>query len=137
MKNDVLINNFKKLSSVILFPIPRYIYVPNMRTLSQTMPWELSYLGRLVWNLYMFIDDRNFYERFSGKFVKNQVYHFSYQLVHMRGLHAKGFLFLRFSSFSSSFLKKWSKWRAWIFVEMGRIFRNYRWFCEIITTCVP
>ena len=35
------------------------------------------------------------------KFVKNPVYHFSYKLVDVKGLHAKGFLFFSIFSFLS------------------------------------
>ena len=89
----------KKLSSVALLPITRYTYVENMATLSQTMQRELSYLDRLTWELYMFIDNMTFREEFFIKFDKNQVYNFSYQLVHRRGLHAKRFFFLDFLYF--------------------------------------
>jgi hypothetical protein len=40
IKNDIYKNNLKKLSSATLFAIPRYTYVSNMGTLSQTMPRE-------------------------------------------------------------------------------------------------
>ena len=82
MKNDIYKNNLKKLSSVTLLPIPRYTYVPNMGTLSQTIPRKWLYLGRLT-------------------------------------------------------SKKWSKWSTRLSVERSRVFQNYGWFYEIITTCVP
>ena len=62
MKNDIYKNNLKNLSWVTLLTIPRYTYVPNMDTLSQTMPKKWSYPGRLTWNPYIFIDDRRFCE---------------------------------------------------------------------------
>ena len=108
-----------------------------MGTLSQTIQRELSYLDRLTLELYMFIDNRTFREEFFIKFDKNQVYNFSYQLVHTGGHQCKGFLFLRFSLFSLSFLKTWSKCSAWLFIETSRSFKNYQFLYEIITSCVP
>ena len=58
MKNGTYENILEKISSVTLFPIGRYTFVPNMGIVSQTMPWEWSYLARMASNLYMFIDDR-------------------------------------------------------------------------------
>ena len=48
MENDIYTNNLEKLGSAILFAIPIQTYVPNMETLSQTMSWKWSYLGRLA-----------------------------------------------------------------------------------------
>ena len=53
-----------KLGLAPIFPMPRHTYVPNMGTLAQTMPRGWSYLGHLVRNLYMFVDDRPFCEGF-------------------------------------------------------------------------
>ena len=64
-----------------------------------------------------------FVKKFFGNIVKNHVYHFSYQLVHIKGLHAKGFHFL--SIFSLSFIffeKKWSKWTRAIICDKVSIF---------------
>ena len=58
MKNGTYGNILEKLSSVTLFPIATYTFVPNVGTLSQNMPWEWSYAARLAWNPYMFIDGR-------------------------------------------------------------------------------
>ena len=136
MENDIYTNNLKKISSATLLPIPKHTYVPNMGTLSQTMLWKWSYLGRLLWNLCVVIDDRPFYETFFYFFIKTQVYYFLYQLLHIKGLHAKGFLFLSNLSLYLIFLKKWSKWPPLQFVERGENFQNHRWSCDIITTCV-
>ena len=93
MENDIYKTKLKNLSSVTLLHIPRYTYVTNIDTLTQTIPRKWSYLGRLTWNPYMFIDDRTFCEViFCKVWKKNQVYNFSCQLVHIRGLHAKRFL---------------------------------------------
>ena len=51
-------------------------------------------------------------------------------------LHLRDF-FYRFSLFSLSYSKTWSKWSARLSVERSRFFQNYGWFYEIITTCVP
>ena len=66
-KNDIYKICLEKLCSITLFVIPRYTYVPNMGTLSQTMPREWSYLGCLSWKLYMFIDDRTYCDGFFCK----------------------------------------------------------------------
>ena len=63
MKNDIYKTNLKTLNSATLLVITRHTYVSNMDTLSQTMPREWSYLGHLIRNLYMFIDDWPFYEK--------------------------------------------------------------------------
>ena len=47
-----------------------------------------------------------FVKKFFGNIVKNHVYHFSYQLVHIKGFHAKGFHFLSIFSISFIFVKK-------------------------------
>ena len=46
-----------------------------------------------------------FVKKFFGNIVKNHVYHFSYQLVHIKGLHAKRFHFLSIVSLSFILLK--------------------------------
>ena len=69
MKNDILKNNLETGSAPI-FPMPRHTYMPNMGTLSQTIPRGWLYLGHLVRNLYMFVDDRTFCEEFFWKLCK-------------------------------------------------------------------
>ena len=47
-----------------------------------------------------------FVKKFFENFVKTQVYHLSYQLVHMKVLHAKGFHFLTIFSHKIQLLSK-------------------------------
>ena len=68
-----------------LFPIPRYTYVSNTGTLSQTMAWKWPKLGHLAWNLYMFIDDRPFCEWFFWKVCKNSCLLFSLETSTHKG----------------------------------------------------
>ena len=137
MEDGIYTNNLKKISSETLLPIQKHTYVPNMGSLQQTMLWKWSYLGRLLWNLYMFIDDRLFVKHSFKFFVKTRVYYFLYQLLYIKGLHAKGFHFLSNLSLYLMFSKKWSKWPPWLFVERGQNFQNHWWSCDIITTCLP
>jgi len=47
MENDISKNNLKTQFGTIV-SMPRYTYVPNMGTLSQTMPREWPYLDHLA-----------------------------------------------------------------------------------------
>ena len=106
MKNDIYKYNFFKLSSVTLLPIPWYIYLPSMGALSKTMPREWSYLIRLSWNLYMFVDDRTFCEIFFCKlWQKSSLPFFLSTSTHKR-TPCQRISFLRFSSFSLTFFWK-------------------------------
>ena len=73
-----------------------------------------------------------FVNEFFGKFLKTQVYHFSQQLVHIKGLHAKGFLFLNFSSFSLAFFKIGSKSPTYLFIAKTWIFQHRVWILHRI-----
>ena len=128
MKNDIYKSNFKKLSSVTLFPIPSYTYVPNMVTLSQNMTQEWSHLRCLDWNLYMFIDDWAFCEVLFWKVCNNSSLLFllatsTHKRTPCRRISSFDVFFIFFE-----FFQKKSKWRAWLFVEIGRFFQNYRRF---------
>ena len=81
--------------------------------------WLESY--ERLYMIGLFVND------FFGKFVKTQVYHFSQQLVHIKGLHAKGFIFLNFSSFSLIFFKIGSKSSAHQFIAKTQIFQQHVW----------
>ena len=134
MKNDIYKHNLKKLTLETMFLIPRYTYVPNMATLSQTMPREWSYLGRLVWNLYMFIDDRPFCELFVWKvWWKSSLSFILSTNTHNRTPCQRTSRFDYFLTFFY-FVQKGSKWSSCLFVQRGLIFQNYRWFCDITTT---
>ena len=50
-----------------------YKYVPNLGTISQTMPWEWSELAPLASNLKMFIPDRRRYEWSFSKVYANSI----------------------------------------------------------------
>ena len=120
-----------------LFPIQSYIYVSYMGTLSQTMVCEWPYLGHLAWNLYMFIDDRPFCEFFFWKVCENSCLIFILQTSTHEGTPCQRISFFEDFFAFLIFFKQMSKWPPWKFIERGRIFENYRWSCDIITTCVP
>ena len=72
----------------------------------------------------MFIDDRPVREGFVCKVCQKSSLLFSYQLVHIRGLHAKGFIFLRFYSFSLSFFKNGRNGRHGYSLKDVAFFKN-------------
>ena len=136
MKNDIYKNNLKKLSSVTLFPMPSYTYVPNMDTLSQTMPREWSHLDRLAWNLYMFIDDRAFCEELSWKVCQNSSLSFFLTTsTHKRTLCWRISFFDVFFIFFDFFQKQVRmeriaiRWKRSIFSKLSTVLWNNHYLC--------
>ena len=137
MKNDISINNLKKTHFCIIvcntkiqLCVKYELIITNYATwMIIPRPFDSKLIHVYRWLIFV--------KKFFEIFVKIQVYHFSYQLIHIKGLNAKGFLFLSISSLSFIFLKKWSKWPPCLFIERGWIIQNYRRFCDITTTCVP
>ena len=112
MKNDIYKTNLKKFSSVTFFPITIYKYVKNMGTLPQTMPREWSYLGRLAWNLYMFIDHRLFCEWFFWKVCQKSSLSFLLATSTHKSTPCRRIYFFDVFFIFFEFFQKKSKWRA-------------------------
>lgn len=102
----------------------QYSLTWHMDTLSWTMTWKWQW----PWSFFLKAINANtchFVKEFS-KVIKIQFYHFSWQLVHIKGDHAKGLHFLYFLHFIY-FFKTMSKSSARLFIERTGIFQNPLW----------
>ena len=138
MKNDIYIHNLKNLTSATLFSIPRYTYVPNMGTLSQTMPREWSYLGRLVWNIYMFIDDRPFCEVSVWKVCRKSSLSFILPTNTHNRTPCQGISFFEVFYIFFEFFEKMDqmagmaiRWKRSIFSKLSTVLWNNHYFCTL------
>ena len=86
-------------------------------------------LGHLAWKPWTFKDGSPFCEDFFKIIFVFLVYHFSWKLVHIKGLHAKGLHFLTLFLFSFTFCKMGLTLSAWLFIERGWIFQKNCEYC--------
>ena len=142
-ENGTYGNILEKLSSVTLFPIVTYTFVPNVGTLSQTMPWEWSYVARLAWNPYMFIDGRPLCGDFLGEVWQISSLIFlvatsTHKRTPCRRICFFDFFFILFEFFQKKVKmeskdirsKKLNFWKLSKFMWNNQYFFTLKWFLE-------
>ena len=107
IENHFFVKVSWKLPLALLFGMAMCTYVTNMGTLSWTMVCDMALT--LVISLESHVCSymiTHFVKSFFSKVVKIQVYHFSWQLIHIKGLHDKWFHFWIFLHFLWFFSKR-------------------------------
>ena len=133
MENDVSKNNFKtKFGTIVshtkIHLCAKYGHFITNYAKGMAIPWSFGLKPIHVYTWYTFL-----WRIFLECLLKYGLSFFLSTSTH-KSTSCQQFRFFEVFFIFFEFFQKLSKWPAWLFIERGRFFQNYRRFYDVITT---